>query len=91
MAYLYAKTRLAHSPTLRTVLMVEDTLKNAEGPLRLPGLKSALPKKVMHNTLLEILDYLQLSGKIVIGTKGILWVYTPRAELEKLAEGGIEL
>lgn len=91
MVYAYAKPRMVHSPTLRTVLMVEDVLKNAEGPIKLAELKKDLPKKVMHNTLLEVLNYLQLSGKILIGTKGILWVYTPREELEKLAEGGIEL
>jgi len=90
--YAYAqKPRMAHSPTLRTVLMVEDVLQNAEGPLKVSELKAALPRKIMHNTLLEILDYLQISGKILIGTKGILWVYTPREELEKLAEGGIEI
>lgn len=90
MAYAYAQ-RVAHSPTLKTVLMVEETLKEAEGPMTVAQLKAALPRKVMHNTLLEILDYLQMSGKILIGTKGVVWIYAPREELERLAEEGIEL
>ena len=81
----------AHSPTLNTVLMVEETLKNSRELLTLAELKRRLPKQVMHQTLLHILDYLQLSGKIVIGTKGILWVFTERKELNDLIRRGTEV
>ena len=77
-----------HSPTLNTVLMVEETLRNAGQLMTVAELKKSLPKKVMHQTLLKILDYLQESGKIIIGTKGILWVYAPRKEIEKLIKKG---
>lgn len=80
-----------HSPTLNTVLMVEETLKEAGGVITLAELKRRLPKKVMHQTLLQTLDYLQISGKIVIGTKGILWVYAERKELDELIKKGTEL
>ena len=82
---------LAHSPTLGTVLMVEDTLKDAQEVITLAELKRRLPRKVMHQTLIRILDYLQISGKILIGTKGILWVFTERAELDALIERGLEV
>ncbi|MFA4887630.1 MAG: hypothetical protein WC595_05430 [Candidatus Nanoarchaeia archaeon] len=82
---------LKHSPRLNTVLMVEDVLKEAGELLTVAELKRRLPKKVMHNTLLQILDYLQLSGKILIGTKGILWIFTERKELEALINKGTEL
>ncbi len=82
---------LVHSPTLTTVLMVEETLKNAGEVINLAELKRRLPRKVMHQTLIQILDYLQFSGKIVIGTKGILWVFSERKELEELKRRGIEL
>ena len=84
-------TRILHSPTLGTVLMVEDTLKNANELMRLADLKRKLPKKVMHQTLLQILDYLQASGKIIIGTKGILWIFAERKELDELIKRGTEL
>ncbi len=80
-----------HSPTLNTVLMVEDVLEKTAEVITLAELKKKLPRKVMHQTLLSILDYLQLSGKIVIGTKGILWVFTPREELNELISRGTEI
>src|SRR3989344_7655454 len=77
------RNRLLHSPNLNTIIMVEEVLKKGE-LITLAQLKKDLPKQVMHQTLLQILDYLQLSGKIVIGTKGILWVFTERKELNSL-------
>ena len=86
-----AQTIQIHSPTLNTVLMVEETLKKAGELVTVAELKRRLPKKVMHQTLLQILDYLQLSGKILIGTKGILWVFTERKELNELISRGTEI
>jgi len=83
--------RIEHSPTLNTVLMVEQVLKNAEEIATIAELKRRLPKKVMHNTLLLILDYLQFSGKIIIGTKGVLWVFAERKELNHLISHGLEV
>jgi len=81
----------SHSPTLNTVIMVEDILKQNSELITLAELKRKLPKKVMHNTLLSILDYLLLSGKILIGTKGILWIFTERKELNELVKKGNEV
>ena len=88
---LLEKEKLIHSPNLNTVLMVEDVLKEAGEVMAIAELKKRLPKKVMHQTLLYILDYLQMSGKIVIGTKGVLWVFTERKELNQLINKGTEL
>jgi hypothetical protein len=83
--------QLMHSPRLATVLMVEDVLREAKEMIKVSELKRRLPKKVMHSTLLQILDYLQESGKIFIATKGVVWIYRPPAELEKLKLSGLEL
>ena len=80
-----------HSPNLSTVLMVEEVLKKAGELVALAELKRKLPRKVMHQTLIQILDYLQISGKIIIGTKGILWIFTERVELNKLIKSGTEV
>ena len=80
-----------HSPTLNTVFMVEDVLREARQLITVAELKRRLPKKIMHQTLIQILDYLQISGKIIIGTKGILWVFAERKELEVLMKRGIEV
>ncbi len=82
---------VGHSPTLNTVLMVEETLKDAGQVITLAELKRRLPKKIMHQTLVTILDYLQVSGKIVIGTKGVLWVYADKKELDALIKRGTEI
>ena len=85
------KEKLKHSPNLNTVLMVEKTLKDSGELITLAELKRMLPRKVMHQTLIQVLDYLQISGKIIIGTKGILWVFAERKELDKLIEKGTEV
>ncbi|MBI3034010.1 hypothetical protein HYY72_02530 [Candidatus Woesearchaeota archaeon] len=84
------REKLAHSPTLNTILMVEETLRDSGELMTLAEIKKKLPKQVMHQTLLQVLDYLQISGKIVIGTKGILWVFTERKELNELMKRGTE-
>lgn len=63
-----------HWPTLKTVLMVEKALKDADGPVSLEELKRRLGKKVMDQTLRIILAYLQDKGSVLIGPKGISWI-----------------
>lgn len=83
--------RTIHYPNLKTVLMVEDTLKRANRPMTREDLKKKLPTKVMHQTLNVILKYLEDSGKIIDGRKGILWIHNPSPKLDKAIEEGIEL
>lgn len=80
-----------HSPNLQTILMVEETLKKSGELISVAEIKRKLPRKVMHQTLLLVLDYLQASGKIIIGTKGILWIFAERKELDALIKKGREL
>ena len=80
-----------HYPNLKTVLMVEDTLKNANNLMSREELKNKLPTKVMHQTLNVILKYLEDSGKILDGRKGILWIYNPSPKLDKAIKEGVEL
>ena len=86
-----SRVRIRHSPTLNTVLMVEGVLRKSNELVTIAELKRRLPKQVMHQTLIQILDYLILSGKIIMGTKGILWVYAERKELEAMIRKGIEV
>jgi len=83
--------RIEHSPTLNTVLMVEQVLKSAKEIISIAELKRRLPKKVMHTTLMQIINYLQFSGKIIIGTKGVLWVFAEKKEIEALIKKGLEV
>jgi len=72
-------------PNLNTVLMVEDFLKKKRDlPLKLSEIKKKLPKQVMHQTLLIILEYLWKSGKIIYGPKGIQWIYSEPEHLKNM-------
>ncbi len=88
---IQVQSQILHSPTLNTVLMVEQTLKESKEIIKISELKRRLPRKVMHATLLEVLNYLQESGKILITTKGVVWTYTPNDLMEKLKERGLEI
>ncbi len=71
------------SPTLNTVLMVEETLSKAGELLTIGKLKRLLPKQVMHQTLMAIIDYLEYSGKIVVHDDKLLWAFKPKSRLKR--------
>ena len=71
------------SPTLDTVLMVERTIEKSSGEFNRTELWKKLPKKVMWQTYLIILDYLQSINKIAIADNGII-VYIWSPELAKI-------
>lgn len=73
------------SPTLNTVLMVESTLSKAEEVLSIGKLKRMLPKQVMHQTLMAVIDYLEYSGKIVVHDNKVLWAFKPDSKLRKMS------
>ena len=85
------KLEVIHYPNLKTVLMVEDVLKKANHLITREELKRKLPTKTMHQTLNVILKYLEDSGKIIDGRKGILWIYNPSPKLDKAMKEGVEL
>ena len=67
---------IARSPTLETVLMVEKIIEEYNGEFNRTELWKKLPKKVMWQTYLVILDYLQSINKIALdrnGTVGYIW------------------
>jgi hypothetical protein len=64
--------------------MVEDTLRKQDGPVSIEGLKRALPKKVMDQSLRMILAYLENKGSILIGPKGISWIANDNPEFLRM-------
>jgi hypothetical protein len=85
------KLEVIHYPNLKTVLMVEDALKKSNKLMTREQLKKKLPTQIMHQTLNLILKYLEDSGKILDGRKGILWIYNPSQKLDKAIKEGVEL
>jgi hypothetical protein len=73
---------MSQGPTLNTVLMVEDTLKESdESAITISQLKKRLPKQVNHRTLKTILRYLEESNKIAVSLKGITWIHNTNPNL----------
>ncbi len=78
-----------HSPTLNTVLMVEQAMKEFDQSLfSVADLKKVLPKQVNHNTLKIILEYLESSNKIVFSSRGITWIENNNPNLKKAISKG---
>ena len=81
-----------HWPTLNTVIMVEDALKNIrESAISIAELKRNLPRQVNHSTLMIILRYLENSNKIFVGLEGITWIHNPNQRLRKAIAEGTEI
>lgn len=84
--------RLVHSPTLNTVMMVEEVLKNCkDSVITIAELKRRLPRQVNHTTLKMILEYLEDSNKIAVSLRGITWIHNSNARLRKAIARGLEL
>ena len=71
-----SKNPFIRSPTLGTVLMIEKTIEKYSGEFNRTQLWKNLPKKVMWQTFLIVLDYLENINKIAFdrnGTVGYIW------------------
>lgn len=69
---------IMHSPTLESVLMVEETIQKYSQECGKYQLWNKLPRKMMYQTFLVILNYLEKSNKIIIDKDGcVIWIYNP--------------
>ncbi len=83
--------QILHYPNLRTVLIIEKLLQESETIVSKAELKRRLPTQIMHQTLNLVLEYLEKSGKILIGSKGITWIDTPSPKLRSLLEKAVRV
>jgi hypothetical protein len=86
------KARDTPSPTLDTILMVEETIKGSkDSVVTVAEIKRLLPRKVNHNTLMRILEYLEKSNKIAVTLKGITWIHDDDPTVRRLIATGREI
>jgi hypothetical protein len=83
--------KVIHYPSLKTVLMVEKILKEADLAINRAELKRRLPKEIMHQTLNIILEFLEERGMIADTHKGIVWIYNPSPKIRTAIERGVEV
>ena len=70
---------ITRSPTLDTVLMVERTIEKYSGEFNRTEIWKKLPRKVMWQTYLITLDYLQSINKIAFDRRGIIgYIWNPK-------------
>lgn len=78
------KNEILRYPRLDTVLMIEEAVRKARGDLTTTQIWKSLSKKVMWQTYLTALEYLEYSGKIIIEKdKHVIWIWNPEA-IQKL-------
>lgn len=67
------------SPTLDTVLMIESTIEKYSGEFNRTEIWKRLPRKVMWQTFLIVLDYLENINKIAFDRNGtIAYIWNPK-------------
>lgn len=88
---MISKTKqILHYPNLKTVLLVEKVLKEAEKPLTRYQILKKLNNKVMKQTLNVVIEYLEERGVVLDGKKGVLWTFQPKSKLNKRVLSGLE-
>jgi hypothetical protein len=83
-----AKAEVLHYPTLRTVMAIEDVVKNAETAISRNRILESLPTSVMRSTLNVALDYLEKRGMILETKNGFVWTFNPDAKLAEAERQG---
>lgn len=72
------ENKLARSPTLQTVLMVEKFIDDNSGEYTKTQIFDNLPKKVMWQTFQVIMEYLESIRKIVYDKEGyVVYIWNP--------------
>lgn len=90
MVIIMTERKIKTTPTLNTVIMVENTIKEMnESLIKISELKRSLPKQVNHNTLKVILEYLEDSNKIAFTSKGITWIHNTNPLLRSAIARGL--
>ena len=86
------KSPYERSPTLDTVLMVERAIEEYSGEFNRTEVWKILPKKVMWQTFLVILEYLESINKIAFDREGkIAYIWNPELAKRLRARKEIKL
>jgi len=89
MQVLFSPKNVLRYPRLDTVLMVEKALYMRRSGKTIGQIWRLLPKKVMWQTFMTIVAYLEHSGKIhVEEDRTVTWLWGPE-EIERLKRKGL--
>jgi len=80
-----------HSPTLKTVMAIEEVIKNSDVAISRNGILNKLSTGVMRSTLNVALDYLEKKGIILETKKGFIWTFNPSQKLVRAEANALEV
>ena len=83
--------KILQEPQLDTILMVENTIREAGSYPTKRELLKCLPRQIQYQTFNRILEYLESSNKIVIDGRRIVWVFADNPKLKKLLDNNTRL
>ncbi len=75
--------QVLHFPNLKTVMAIEDVIREADKAVSRNQILSRLEKKAMRSTLNVALDYLEKKGVILETKNGFIWTFNPNRKLSK--------
>ena len=83
------KKFFTHSPTLDSVLMVEEFIHKHSSEYTKYQIWKQLPKKMMYQTFCTIINYLESSNKIMIDKRDriIIWTWNPERVRDLIKRG----
>jgi hypothetical protein len=83
--------RVLHYPTLKTVMAIENAIKNAEVAVSRNRILEGLQTSVMRSTLNVALDYLEKRGMVLETKNGFIWTFNQSARLAEAERRGLEV
>jgi len=86
-----AEAEVLHYPTLKTVMAIEEAIKNADLAVSRNRILESLPTSVMRSTLNVALDYLEKRGMVLETKKGFIWTFNQSARLAEAEKQGREM
>jgi hypothetical protein len=83
--------KILHEPQLDTILMVENTIRQAKTYPTKKALLKSMPKQMQYQTFNRILEYLESSNKIAFDGRRIIWVFADNTKLKNLLQESVKL
>ncbi|HLC38496.1 MAG TPA: hypothetical protein VJI71_03520 [Candidatus Norongarragalinales archaeon] len=84
------KSEVLRYPRLDTILMIEEALRKSSGEKTARQVWKSLPRKVMWQTFTTALEYLEYSGKIMVGRSNTpIWIWNPKL-MKRVKRTGVE-
>jgi hypothetical protein len=82
---------VGHNPTLKTLVMIENTIMHSETHPTRMELYRSLPRKIEYQTYKTALEYLEAHNMIIFNTDKIVYTGGKNEKLQKLIKNRITI